>query len=42
MNKKLLAVSDNLQCDINIGDYVQALAASQFLMVELDGLKEKG
>lgn len=45
MNKKLLAVSDNLQCDINIGDYVQALAASQFLngrvgWVERERLKE--
>ena len=31
MEQKLLAVKGNLPCDINIGDYIQALATSQFI-----------
>lgn len=40
MKHKLLAVNENLPCDINIGDYVQALASNQF-MPHRDGWVER-
>lgn len=45
MKHKLLAVRENLPCDINIGDYIQALASAQFIAhkdgwVERELLKE--
>lgn len=40
MKQKILAVGSNLPCDINIGDYIQAVAASQFLN-KIDGYIER-
>lgn len=40
MKQKLLAVSENLPCDINIGDYIQALASAQFITYR-DGWVER-
>lgn len=40
MQHRLLAVRENLPCDINIGDYIQALAAAQFLY-SVDGWVER-
>lgn len=40
MKQKLLVVGSNLPCDINIGDYIQAVAASQYLN-RIDGYIER-
>ena len=40
MEKRLLSVSQNIDCLINIGDYIQALAASQFVD-KIDGFVER-